>query len=417
MMRLLFALLLWPVGLWAGEIQVTGREQLLSALTAAKGGEVISLSPGSYGELDLFTGGPVPPSFAQTVTLKSADPSKPAVITGLKLTGAQNLTFQGLIFDYTYRPKDDPGQIRPFQVNDSKDVRFNQVVFDGDTARGFSPEDNGFPAGLGLSLRNVTRLTLENSEIRNFYRGLVVGEATDTVIRRNDLHDLRSDGMNFVKVTGLLVEANVIRDFHRSFASDDHADMIQFWSMNADYPSTDVTIRRNFLTVGRGDHTQGIFMRNEAVDAQHGGPSMFYRDVVIEENLIMNNHFHGITVGEVDGLTIRQNTLIRVPRRSDPDQRGEFAMMPGIQVAEASRNVAITDNIASRVPKSQRGWRQSGNALVQDLEPLAAGFYSRVFVNPFVTAPYEPENFRPLAGGGLDRDGLGAPMSAFHWGR
>lgn len=416
MMRLLAALLLWPFSVLAADVRVEGRDQLLAALTAAKGGEVILMASGDYGALDLFAAGPVPPVYQQKVTLRSADPAKPAVITGLKLTGAKNLIFEDLTFDYTFINGDKPGLTRPFQVNDSVDIAFRNVLFDGDVARGVAAEDNGFPAGFGLSVRNVSRFTLESSEIRNFYRGLVVGEAADTVIRLNDLHELRSDGMNFVKVTGLLVEANVIRDFRRSFASKDHADMIQFWSMNADFPSTDVSIRRNFLTVGRGDHTQAIFMRNEAVDAQNGGRSMYYRDFVIEENLILNQHLHGITVGETDGLVIRRNTLIRVPRRSEPGGRGDYSMMPGIQVAEGSVNVEVTDNIASRVPKSQRGWRQSGNALVQDLEPLEPGFYPRVFVNPFVTAPYEPEHFRPLVGGGLDRAGLGAPLSAFRWG-
>lgn len=264
-------------------------------------------------------------------------------------------------------------------------------------------------------MRKATRLTLENSEIREFYRGLVVGEGTDITITGNDLHELRSDGMNFVKATGLRVEGNVIRDFKRSFRSKDHADMIQFWSMNADYPTTDVVIRRNFLTVGRGDHTQSIFIRNEAVDAQGGGPSMFYRDILIEENLILNNHFHGITVGETDGLIIRRNTLIRVPRRSEPQERGTFANMPGIQVAEGSRNVTVTGNIASRVPKVQTAWTQAGNALIQDMEPFRGGYYPRVFVDPFAKAPYPPQNFRPVQGEALDRPDLGAPIALFQW--
>lgn len=411
---LLIIVVFLPSALLAQQIAVSDREALLSTLRGATGGEVIALAAGNYGELDLFADGSVPPVFSKTVTIKAAGSARP-VFTKLKLTGARNLAFEGVLFDYTFTPEDVPGQTRPFQVRDSSDIRFTDVVFDGDAAFGLGAEDNGYASGVGLSARKVTRLTLESSEIHEFYRGLVVGEGTDVVIRGNDLHDLRSDGMNFVKATGLRVEGNVIRDFKRSFASKDHADMIQFWSMNADYPTTDVVIRRNFLTVGRGDHTQSIFIRNEAVDAQGGSASMFYRDILIEENLILNNHFHGITVGETDGLTIRRNTLIRVPRRSEPTDRGTFANMPGIQVAEGSRNVTVTGNIASRVPEVQAGWAQAGNAIIQDMEPFRGGYYPRVFVDPFAGAPYPPQNFRPVKGEALDRPDLGAPIALFQW--
>lgn len=403
------------MNLWALEISVQDRASLLKALKQAKGGEVLLLAAGDYGELDLWADGPVPPVYAEPVILRAAAASPP-IFTRLKLTGARNLAFEGVLFDYIFAAGDAPGQTRPFHIKDSTNIRFTDVIFDGDVASGRGPEDNGYAAGIGLSARHVTRFTLQRSEIRSFYRGLVVGEGTDVLIAENDLHDLRSDGMNFVKATGLRVEGNVIRDFRRSFASRDHADMIQFWSMNADYPTTDVVIRRNFLTVGNGDHTQSIFMRNEAVDTQGGDLSMYYRDIVIEENLILNNHFHGITVGETDGLTIRRNTLIRVPRRSEPGIRGTFANMPGIQVADSSRNVTVRANVASRVPKVQAGWKQVGNAIVQDLEAFEGGYYPRVFANPFAGKPYRPENFKPVSGALLDRSELGAPLSIFRWG-
>ncbi len=408
--------LLVPSWSLAQTIPVPDREGLLQALALASGGEVLLLSAGNYGELDLFPKGPVTPIFDKEVVLRGADPESPPVFERLKLTGARNLAFEDVLFDYRFKEGEVPGEVRPFQVRASTDIRFSRVVFDGDTARGVGPTDDHFGVGIGLSARGVTRLIVERSVIRGFYRGLSVGEGTDVRILRNDLYDLRSDGMNFVKATGLLVEANVIRDFKRSFDSQDHADMIQFWSMNADYPSTDVLIRRNLLTAGNGDHTQAIFMRNEAVDTQGGGSPMFYRDIVIEENLILNSHFHGITVGETQGLVIRRNTLIRVPRRSELGTRGDFANMPGIQVAEGSQDVVIQNNIASRVPKVRTGWVQAGNALVQDLEPLKKGYYPRVFTKPFGSAPYPPKNFSAIVGGEVDRMNLGAPIAAFRWG-
>lgn len=67
-------------------------------------------------------------------------------------------------------------------------------------------------------------------------------------------------------------------------------------------PSVNIVIPGNILNSGAGVWNQSIFMRNEKVDTQDPGPEMFYRDIVIEENVILNAHQHGITVGETDGL-------------------------------------------------------------------------------------------------------------------
>ena len=87
--------------------------------------------------------------------------------------------------------------------------------------------------------------------------------------------------------------------------------MIQFWTNGTTSPSTNITISENFLDSGNGEWTQSIFMRNEAVDSQGAGTEMFYQNVLIENNVIYNAHTHGITVGEADGLIIRNNTILQ----------------------------------------------------------------------------------------------------------
>ena len=152
-------------------------------------------------------------------------------------------------------------------------------------------------------------------------------------------------------------------------------------------------------------------MRNEAVDSQGGGKAMFYRNIVIEDNVIINGHLHGITMGATNGLKIRNNTLVRTPRRgaaAAPKGRGPKHWMPRIKVAENSINVTLENNIAPQIRNVQDGWKVKGNLAIQDIALMEPGHYTQVFQNGLAKAPYALENFITKPGGVADKRGLGA---------
>ena len=66
-------------------IQVSSSAQLMSALSTATGGETILLQPGNYGELSLYDKRDPFVKFADTVTIKSADPLAPAFFSSVRL--------------------------------------------------------------------------------------------------------------------------------------------------------------------------------------------------------------------------------------------------------------------------------------------------------------------------------------------
>lgn len=84
--------------------------------------------------------------------------------------------------------------------------------------------------------------------------------------------------------------------------------------------------------------------------------SAFHRNILIEDNYIRSVHVYGITVWHVDGLTIRENTLVHNP------DLGLYSMSPLINVSTYSKNVRIVDNVAPSVPVPQNStWTVSGN--------------------------------------------------------
>ncbi|MGH1424035.1 MAG: right-handed parallel beta-helix repeat-containing protein, partial [Pseudooceanicola sp.] len=380
-------------GARARDVHVSDSAGLMAALAAAKGGERILLKGGNYAHFKLTPASRFNFAYPSEVTIASADPGNPAVITYLDVRSAKNLTFDGITFDYTYA-KGHKTWFRVFKFDHSDNITIRNSVFDGDVAKGVSEGEDGRGWAVGLDFRGGRNIVVEKCVFNEFYKGLIMGGVVRGVVRGNDFYDLRMDGMNFVGMNELLIEGNRLRRFRRAVGAGDHADMIQFWTANSTRPTTDVVIRNNLLMTGDGHPTHSIFMRNEAVDKGKAGIEMFYRNIAIENNLIVNGHVHGITVGETNGLRIRNNTLIRAPAFAKGGARNQKIRIPRISTKGTSTGVTITGNLAASYPKARDGWVVRGNMPIQDISVMKPGYYGRVFENPFKGNPANPASFR-----------------------
>ncbi|MCF7702207.1 right-handed parallel beta-helix repeat-containing protein [Loktanella sp. M215] len=388
-------------------VSVTSPAALQQALQdMTQGGEIV-LSGGDYGALTLR-------SFAapaQTpLVLRAADSANPPRIARMDLRDVQNVTLDGILFDYTFDAQ-DKSYLRPFGITSSTGITIRNAVFDGDVARGRGPTDNGFGTAFGFSVTASSHIALQNSEIRGFYRGLVISDSQGITVQGNDVHDIRMDGMNFSQVESVLIAGNRIHDFKRSLDSKDHADMIQFWTNGTTAPSRHIVIRDNTLNSGQGAYTQSIFMRNDLVDRGLAGREMFYSDVTIADNVIINAHLHGITVGETDGLRIQNNTVVR-NARSEGEKDNIALWVPQIRVAETSKDVQIRRNVTGKLTGAagQSDWTVGENLIVQDRARMEPGFYGTVFGMQALRDPTNPASFIAAKGGPLDGTQIGAPQ-------
>jgi nitrous oxidase accessory protein NosD len=353
----------------AGAQTVSTGAELRVALQQASAGAVITLTAGNYGALQ-WQGG-------RGVTVQGA-----GTFTGLVLTDVRDITLNGVRFADA-PSRDSADHARPFVVTDSQGVTFQNVQFQGGRT------------GYGLSITDSRDVTLQGGLIQGFQRGLVVQDSGNIVVLDTEFMGQRSDGMNFAAVEGVTIARNYIHDFDRDPNSGDHADMIQFWTRGTERPSTDIRITDNLLNVGDGLWTQSIFMRNEAFEA--GQAEMAYRDVTISNNMIINAHLHGITVGEADGLRISRNTLVQNPHaaglRDNP-----VVWIPQITVAAGARDVQVSGNIAGGItaPSAQA----AGNVIVL---PQNA---SAVFGAQIIRQPSDPWGYLQH---GLDVGAMATP--------
>ena len=387
-------------------VAITSPDALTQALAAAKPGTVITLAAGDYGALTLDNMGG---DAGNPVTLRSADPKAPAQFSSMSLTGTRHLVLEGLRFTYSFT-EGAHLVTRDFQVSGGQDITFRQNLFQGDMASGMSEPGNGFPTGVGLWLSGVAGVTFEHNELRGFYKALAVRESTDVVVQNNDLHDIRMDGMTFAQVQRLRIEGNHIHDFMRVIDSGDHSDMIQFWTGGTTQASTDIVIRGNILDSGTGWYTQSIFIGNE-LRAGRPGFGLFYQNVTIENNVIINAQSHGISAGQTNGLIIRNNTLVH--NAASNGKRDLPALyVPRIEVPSESTDVLISHNAASAIKgfKSQSDWTVTDNLIIQDTAPGQPGYYDKVFVAARSGDPRVLANFAYLPGGPLAGKGIGAPQ-------
>jgi len=349
---------------------------LYEALANATGGDKIKLEAGDYGSLNLWAGSGFDVTFDSPVTITSKDPEARASFSEVHLNGVANLTFDNVVFDYTFDSL-DPIWGEPFSVDGSTNIAFQNSLFDGDVASGLGTLDDGYGFAKGLAVVKSTGISVTDNEFTTWHRGLVIGGSKDILVSGNDVHSVRSDGLNFAAVQSVVIEDNYIHDFSVPPGATDHEDMIQFWTSGTSVPSTDIIIRGNTLDIGDGTGSQSIFMRNEVVDGGYAGSEMYYQNILIEENIILNAHINGIIVGETDGLTIRNNSVLSVPSL-DP----RYYSAPSIGVASASNNVTIEANAVAAISgnSGQSDWLLSNNAYIQNTDRDAPGYYADVFL-------------------------------------
>lgn len=382
-------------------IVVTDSASLNAALRAAQGGEVIALQPNASGytyrspfRRDLQT-------YAAPVTVTSADKNNPARIKQFTLAQDGNIVLDGLHFEVA------PGELGNravlLQLSSVKDIVVKNSTFDAG-APGFAETRAELDATAGgIQIRVGENVTIENNTVTRASFGISIFGSGDQpynkniIVKNNDINRFLGDGIRIVNFDGVLVEGNTIHTVFGTPQSVNHTDVIQVFSASLTKPSKNLTISNNFLNPGAGEGSQLIFMRNEAVDTGGGGEPMYYQNFRFEDNVIYGQHIHGITLGESNGVVIKNNTLLynQAP--------GTFGA-PRIFVSTKSKNVVVDKNIAHSVQAEWGG----DNLTVQRGSLNQANYYGDLFVNALGGTELTLPDLRALPGSIIMERGYGA---------
>lgn len=331
-------------------VSVKNDSELAAALAAATGGETIVLAAGVYNRLKIDS------HFASMVTIRAETPGTVSM-NGLTMTNSDHVILEGLNFDYAYKSGQTTNTLFS-RISGSNDITLRDCIFDGDNYNGTDPNALGYPTGKALAIDNSQHIAVEDSTVRGFWKGIGLDNSNYVTLSGNDIHDMRSDGINLVDSSNLLIEDNYIHDFRANMATGDHPDMIQMWPSGQRGMAHDVTIQGNVLDIGDGAMTQSIFLTLPPQVKTALGAGAVFHDITITDNLIINGHVHGITVSATDGLTISDNTLL-VPVNSG-------LTAPRITLEASSSHVLIDGNDVSRIDGAGTtpDWQVSNNTWV-----------------------------------------------------
>ena len=373
-------------------ITVANASELKSALAAATGGDAVLLAAGDYGKLDLKGS-----QYASNVTIKSADQGSMASFSEAYLDHTSNITFDSIKFDYNYTAGDRSFASK-FRVENSSDITFTGSVFEGDTA-------NGAGTGKALVVRGSTNVDVIDTEFHTWWKAMGFTTSDNINILGNDVHTIRSDGINLGRVQNVLLEHNYIHDFGGLAGSKDHRDMIQIQRSSGD-GSSNITIRDNVMDMGAGDYTQGIWAGGDK--ANSSDPTNWHTNIVVEGNVMYNAHTNGIAIHMTDGLVIKENTLLAVPRAITGG-----ITIPKIIVSSDSANVTVEQNIASGLvgENGQSDWSVQSNAFVQNTDPNAAGYYDNQFIYHATAQADGYNQYGVKVGGLVDQMNAGSTLN------
>jgi Ca2+-binding RTX toxin-like protein len=265
-------------------ITVGSTAALQTALSHAHAGDTIQLQAGQYSGLAIQN-----LSFAQDVTITSADALHPAVLTNFDMSNVTGVTFKNVeLF------ANGPTGFFDFNVRNSNDVHFDHVSVHG------SLDNNATDDANGILFQNSNNISVTNSTFQQLGHGAAVLKGSTVQFTGNTVHDLQTDGFDFAQVDHINVSNNNFTSFHP--VAGDHPDAIQFWTTATTAASHDITIANNVITQGSGSGSQGIFMKDEL-------GTFAYQNVTISGNLVEGGYYNGIRVTHANGLNINSNTL------------------------------------------------------------------------------------------------------------
>lgn len=321
----------------AATFRVSNSTGLLQALRQARGGDVINLASGTYSNLIVRSTDRQPIRPKSTVVIQSENPSSPAKFYRLEMIGVSNLTLQDLRFVYSLSKSAVDSVTKPFRLEGGLDITYRRIKFEG------SYDSRGIGVGNGLHFKQSDTVLVEECQFDRLYYSLQsVSENVNLTVRNNRFTNVGHDAIQIGTTQNILIENNYIQMKSDPYLL--HKDSIQIHNAGKAAPVAHVVIRGNTIySPGAGNNAQGIYANNERASQ---GQAMYYRDFLIENNDISIGQAHGISIGEIDGLTVRNNRVLK--DSSVTSTRG--VNIPRIRVQSVGLNVRVTGNTVEQSP-------------------------------------------------------------------
>ncbi len=307
-------------------------------LAAAVDGDRVLLHEGDYGDVT------VSGEFGADTFVEPYEDDAPRLRT-LLVQNARNVVVRGLSISLSHAETYASDTMVTVRGSSNVTIEDNDIFsVDDATTAGWSATDWADLPGTGISLRTGD-VTLRNNRVRNVGYGISVAhDAPNAHVVSNLVENFSRDGLRGIGDYGVF-EFNTVKNAYD--VDDHHDDFFQSWSVGEDgAPGTGVVrgvVLRGNLFINFDDPDQPFAGAAQGIGCFDG----FFEDWVVENNVVIVNHWHGITFLGARNMRIVNNTVL-------DNRRGERPGPPWIMVSShkdgtRSEDIVIRNNLAETI--------------------------------------------------------------------
>ncbi len=314
--------------------------QVVNAGAPIKAGDTVWLRSGFHG--DLFIRG----GYNEKPIVIAAETGHKPELGHVTLSAAGLWTLRGLSLSPSHAPMYTGGTIVDIENHGFHGPSSDIVVEDCDIfsvadASGWTAMDwvNVAASAVGV---DGARVAVQKNRIRNVRFGISVG-GEDAFIAYNTIDGFSADGLRGLGNGGVF-EYNVIKNVHVADPEDaNHDDGFQSWSVGAGGVGTgevlNVTLRGNIF-INREDPNMPFPNSMQGIGCFDG----FFTNWVVENNVVITDHWHGISFLGMRNSRIVNNTAIDI---NDIKPGPPWIMVNPHKNGEVSENVVVRNNLST----------------------------------------------------------------------
>ena len=257
-----------------------------AALKTVQSGDTLAFAPGTYSGV-IVSGR----NYNSTVTITSADPSHPAVFSGISVGSSSGITFKNV--EFTTVGSSDPWY--PFRLAYSKNITFTNDYFHGDSNAASTSWMNG------IYVSNSSGITFTKDQFKYLSSGMVVNNNDNVTVSDSAFSYLNKGGIEMGGTSDVNIVDNNFTNFFTNAGG--HGDVVQIYTSGITTAAHDINVSGNVYARGAGVAAQGVFIQDETGHLQ-------YDNVTIDNNVMLGGTWNGIYVSGATGNIQIENNVV-----------------------------------------------------------------------------------------------------------
>lgn len=369
-----------------------------SVLTAAKSindGAVIYLLGGDHGAVRLTS-----KTFSNATTVK-AFPDHVPVFTELVITNSTNWVFDEITIDGTNSSKNTSQFLVTGDAN-TKNITFKNCLIQSAEESSTWTKDDWYANAIGGIDMRGTDIVVENCLIKNTYHAMSLrgdrSRATNNVI-----DNFAGDGIRGLGNASVF-EYNTIRDCYVEDYETNHDDAFQTYITTDDPKSEGMIIRYNKILLFDDPITQFVIDNDligysmQGIIITDGYPDGW----VVENNLLVTNHWHGISLYGARNCRVQNNTVVKHPYFTDTETLPWILIDDNTKTGQTNFSNTIRNNLSVNLigEKIDDTSVEEGNVAIS---PASSSRYDEFFVD-YADGNYQLKEGSPAIDAGVNSD-------------